>query len=130
MRLLRLLLLLAATGWPSLPAAAAELWMVRRNGCPWCQAWDRDVGPLYNKSDLGRRAPIRMIDIDRRPEHPPFKAPVIYTPTFVLVDHDREIGRIEGYPGEDFFWSLLEHLLLQLPLPATDGLSVAPSRTD
>ena len=130
MRALRLLLLLVATGWSSAPAAAGELLMIRRDGCSWCEAWDRDIGPVYDKSNLGKRAPIRMIDIGRRPAHPQLKAPVIYTPTFVLVEHDLEIGRIEGYPGEGFFWSLLERLLLQLPLPATDGLSVAPSRTD
>ena len=40
-------------------------------------------------------------------------SPIRFTPTFVLVDDGREIGRIEGYPGEDFFWGLLERLLLQ-----------------
>lgn len=69
-----------------------------------------------------------MMDIGQQQARATLKTPVIYTPTFVLVEHDSEIGRIEGYPGEDFFWSLLERLLLQLPLPATDGLSVAPSK--
>ncbi|MBL3206218.1 thioredoxin family protein, partial [Klebsiella pneumoniae] len=38
-----------------------------------------------------------------------------YTPTFILVDGGREIGRIEGYPGADFFWGLLERLAQRLP---------------
>ena len=33
------------------------------------------------------------------------------TPVFVLIDHDREIGRIRGYPGEDNFWGLLAGLI-------------------
>jgi hypothetical protein len=41
------------------------------------------------------------------------KSPVRFTPTFVLVQDGRELGRIEGYPGEDFFWGLLERLMLQ-----------------
>ena len=36
-------------------------------------------------------------------------------PTFVLVEDGRELGRIEGYPGEDFFWGLLGKLLEKLP---------------
>ena len=53
--------------------------------------------------------------------------PVRYSPTFVLVDQGREIGRIEGYPGENFFWGLLENLVLKLPSPnATTG--AAPKR--
>jgi hypothetical protein len=37
--------------------------------------------------------------------------PISFTPTFVLVEDGRELARIEGYPGEDFFWGLLGMLL-------------------
>jgi hypothetical protein len=30
----------------------------------------------------------------------------------VLVENGAEIGRIEGYPGEDFFWGLLKQMLI------------------
>ena len=98
------------------PAQAAELLMYRRAGCPWCQAWDEAVGPAYPKSDIGRLLPLRAIDLDRDP--PPTIAlarPVHFTPTFVVVDEGREVGRIEGYPGEDFFWGLLDKLARGLP---------------
>jgi hypothetical protein len=39
------------------------------------------------------------------------KAPVTMAPTFVLVDNGREVGRIVGYPGADFFYGLLGELL-------------------
>jgi hypothetical protein len=39
---------------------------------------------------------------------------VRYSPTFVVVMDGREIGRIEGYPGEAFFWGLLEKYTPQL----------------
>jgi thioredoxin-related protein len=38
-----------------------------------------------------------------------------YTPTFVLVDKGKEIGRIRGYPGESFFWGLLSVIIEKLP---------------
>lgn len=98
------------------PAFAAELLMLRRAGCPYCATWDRVVGPVYPKSDIGRRAPIRMVDLDRDPPVAvKLDRAVRFTPTFVLVEDGREIGRIEGYPGEDFFWGLLDKLVRNLP---------------
>jgi hypothetical protein len=95
-------------------AAAAELVMFRRAGCPYCAAWDRAIGPIYPKTDIGKRVPLRQVDVDRdRDGKVILSSPVRFTPTFVLVDSGRELGRIEGYPGEDFFWGLLERLLLQ-----------------
>ena len=96
------------------PAAAAELVMYRRDGCPYCATWERVIGPVYPKTDIGKRIPLRQVDLDRKPDGKVvLTSPVRFTPTFVLVDSGRELGRIEGYPGEDFFWGLLERLLLQ-----------------
>jgi thioredoxin-related protein len=107
---LALLLLLGVSA-----AQAAELVMFRRDGCPWCLAWDRDIGPIYHNTDIGRIAPLRFADIKRKPEDVALARPVRYTPTFVLVEAGREAGRIEGYPGEDFFWARLERLVQDLP---------------
>ena len=107
---LALLFLLCASAAP-----AAELVMFRRDGCPWCLAWDRDIGPIYGRTDIGQDLPLRFEDIKRRPTEVELARPVRVTPTFVLVDAGREIGRIEGYPGEDFFWGLLERLVQRLP---------------
>ena len=96
------------------PAAAAELVMFRRAGCPYCAAFDRAIGPIYPKTDIGKRLPMRQVDLDRGLDGKvTLVSPVRFTPTFVLVESGRELGRLEGYPGEDFFWSLLERLLLQ-----------------
>ena len=121
-----LVLALTVTG-----AAAMELIMFRQAGCPWCAAWDREIGPIYPKTDIGQRAPVRFVDIARaRDFAAELKSPVRFTPTFVLFDGGREIGRIEGYPGQDFFWPRLESLV---PKPATTGgltLALPPRRTE
>ncbi len=97
-------------------ALAAELVMFRRAGCPWCRAWDQKVGVVYDKTDVGRKTPVRMVDLDRDPMPAiALTLPVRYTPTFVLADGAKEIGRIEGFPGEDFFWGLLDNLVRKLP---------------
>ena len=95
---------------------AAELVMFRQALCEWCKVWDDEVGVVYNKTQEGQRVPIRQIDIhDERPADLKSIRPVVFTPTFVLVDGGKEIGRILGYPGEDFFWGLLNQMLKKMP---------------
>lgn len=111
--------------WMS-PAAAAELIMFRRDGCAWCEAWDREIGPIYGKTEIGRRAPLRMVDFRRDRPGVVLKRPIIYTPTFVLAEIGREIARIEGYAGDHFFWSMIEALVRQLPAEAATLPPVKP----
>ena len=93
-------------------SASAELIMFESATCPWCAAWDRDVGIIYDKTDEGKQAPLRRADVDApRPTDLRHIESIVYTPTFVLTEHGREVGRIVGYPGEDFFWGLLGDLL-------------------
>ena len=96
------------------PALALELIMVERAGCHYCIAWKEDIGPAYPNTEMGRFAPLRMIDIaEAPPEGITFDSRVVFTPTFVLVEDGQEIGRIEGHPGEDFFWGMLHRLLTE-----------------
>jgi len=96
----------------SLPAMTAELIMVDRAGCPYCIAWKEQIGPAYPNTDLGKFAPLRIVDLrDGAPEGVTFARPALFTPTFILIEDGQELGRIEGYPGEDFFWGLLEIML-------------------
>jgi hypothetical protein len=93
---------------PAAPARSAELLMFERAGCPWCARWNREVAPGYLRSEEGAYAPLRRIDLDResQPANIAFKTPVRFTPTFVLVDQGREIGRLIGYIDAATFWGL------------------------
>ena len=94
------------------PVRAAELIMFEQAGCVWCAKWNKEVGPVYPKTDEGAQAPLRRIDIrDRPPDDMQFARDLHFTPTFVLMVDGVESGRIEGYPGEDFFWGLLGRLI-------------------
>lgn len=96
-------------------ARAAELVLFERAGCAWCEAFDREITPVYGKTEEGLRAPLRRVDTERpRPADLAFIDAERLTPLFVLVDHGREIGRIRGYPGEDFFWGMLDELMKML----------------
>ena len=94
------------------PACALELIMFETEGCVWCKKWREDVGSIYDRTQEGKIAPLRSIDLtEDAQEQFKLKAPVSISPTFVLVSEKNEVGRIIGYPGEDFFWALLSDLL-------------------
>ncbi|MCV9936943.1 thioredoxin family protein [Boseaceae bacterium BT-24-1] len=110
----------------SLPAVAAELVMYTRNGCPFCVRFEREVAPIYAKTPEGKAAPLRRIELPaggvRGGE---LHEPVIATPTFVLVDNGREVGRITGYLNDDMFWGLLGRLVAVIETPDQVQRSVA-----
>lgn len=95
------------------PVAAAELIMVEEHGCIWCARWNAEIGPAYPNTSEGRFAPLRRVDISDIPDDLTILRRVNYTPTFLIVENGQEITRIEGYPGQDFFWPILNHLLLE-----------------
>lgn len=98
------------------PAGAAELLVFERPGCAWCLRFDREIAPIYPKTEEGRLAPLRRLDIDEGDASGvALTAPVRYAPTFVLVEEGREVGRILGYAGEEAFWGLLADLTKKLP---------------
>lgn len=109
---LLLLLPLAAS-----PAHAAELLMFEERGCPWCLRWKQEVGVGYPRTPEGQRAPLRTIELHLgAPQGVQLSLPVRVSPTFVLVDDaGREVGRIVGYPGANFFWGLFGELAKKLP---------------
>ena len=97
---------------------AAELVMVKSSGCSWCELWEEEVGVVYNQTPQGIRLPIRRLNF-RKKNSLQTQLPVTYTPTFILLKDQKEVGRITGYPGESHFWALLDELLKKLPKPAT-----------
>jgi thioredoxin-related protein len=96
----------------ALGAQAAELVMFERTGCVWCRRWDLEVGAIYQRSPEGQRVPLRRASLDQAlPPELRLSPPVFYSPTFVLMEKGREIGRITGYQGEEAFWGLLGVML-------------------
>ncbi len=100
-------------------AAHAEdmrLLMFEEPGCYWCGKWNAQIGDIYPKTAEGRTAPLERIQLRNGiPSDAKLKSRPQYTPTFVVVRAGIEIGRIEGYPGEDFFWGLLNQILETTP---------------
>lgn len=94
------------------PSRAGELVMFERSGCPWCQRFDAEISPIYDRTDEGRQAPLRRVDMRAGvPGDVALAAPVRFAPTFVLVEEGREVGRITGYMSDDAFWGMLGSLI-------------------
>ena len=99
-----------------LPAIGGEtfLYMAEEHGCLWCERWDEEISHIYPKTAEGKTAPLVRYDLHgEAPADITFQSRVHFTPTFILVEDGVEVGRIEGYPSEDFFWGLLSQLFEQ-----------------
>lgn len=95
----------------ALPAYAFSdtfLYMAEEDGCMWCARWHAEIGPAYPNTQEGAQAPLVQFDLHGSPpKDVMFQRKVRFSPTFILVAEGQEVGRIEGYPGEDYFWGLL-----------------------
>lgn len=88
-------------------ASEPVLLMAEADGCHYCAQWHQEIGHIYPKTPEGRRAPLQTYDLHRETPDVVLEQEVRFTPTFVLVSEGQEVGRVEGYPGEDLFWGLL-----------------------
>lgn len=106
--------------------AASQLLMAEEPGCVYCARWNAEIGPIYPKTGEGAAAPLLQIDItEPLPDGITLARPITYTPTFVLLVDGTEQSRLEGYPGEDFFWGIVGDMLKKADI----DFSVKPAPT-
>lgn len=111
-RIIALLAVATVLALPATGSRAAELVMFERPGCVWCARFNADIAPIYGKTEEGQAAPLRRVDLNGSlPADLAGIDPGAFTPTFVVVKEGREIGRIRGYPGDAFFFGLLDRIL-------------------
>lgn len=107
-------------------AGDLRLVMVEQSGCAHCAQWNRDIAPIWPKTDEGRDAPLRRVDLHTPlPDDLTLNAKIVFTPTFVLTDNGTEVARLEGYPGEDFFWPIIGGMIKTAQTNSTDHATPA-----
>ncbi|WP_349360541.1 transcriptional regulator [Stappia sp.] len=117
----------ALVGASPLRAEDATLVMFEQKACEWCARWDAEIAPIYPKTEEGRRAPLRRVDIHNpMPQDLAWMRREVFTPSFALIVDGREVGRIRGYPGEDFFWGLLAEMIEKLDEDVDETSGAAP----
>ena len=99
---------------PQTSAADSRLIMVTSDHCPYCQAWELDVGAVYNKSPYATTLPLTRVEIgSKMPESVTLQKPVVGTPTFLIIHDGQEINRQNGYFDADLFWWWLSEYAAQ-----------------
>ena len=120
MRKFVIALVMAVSLLPQLARAEVNLVMAEQPGCIYCIRWDREIAHIYPKTAVGKAAPLLRYNI--REDAPPVTLAnsVRFTPTFILARDGVEIGRLEGYPSEDFFWGLIERMVVEAGFSVED----------
>ena len=82
-----------------------QLVMITSSHCPWCEAFEDDVGKSYDLTEEALVYPLRRYDFYKGlPGDLAHLTPATMTPTFIFVRDEVEVGRIVGYPGAELFW--------------------------
>jgi hypothetical protein len=93
-------------------ASAAELVYVEWKDCGYCKIFNRQMAWAYESSAIGKKVPLRRVDILRRwPADLKQVNRPSYTPVFILVQKGREVGRFDGYANPQGFRRNLQRLL-------------------
>jgi hypothetical protein len=93
--------------------AARELIMITSQHCPYCMAWERDIGAIYHKSPYADNLPLTRLEFGSDlPADIRISSDLRGTPTFLILENRIEIDRIVGYSdAEMFWWQISEYAL-------------------
>ncbi|MEE9334496.1 MAG: thioredoxin family protein [Granulosicoccaceae bacterium] len=104
-------------GWANASVDTIELLMIESDNCPYCRKFDREIADIYPKTAEGKRAPLKRHKLgDTLPDKYAgldITASTL-TPTFILLENNKEVDRLPGYNSEDFFWYFLNDLFDKL----------------
>ena len=105
-------LFISSAGLAAEQPRSLELVFITSEHCPFCKAWERDVGQIYDSTPYALKARLRRVDLgDVDSALLTGAVKVFGTPTFLIVESNTEIGRIEGYQSSGmFFWALSEYI--------------------
>ena len=92
--------------------AETKLFMLTDKSCGVCIVWEKQIGNIYNKTDVSKIFPIERLYlnvIDKNKLNSIFKTSA--TPTFVFYRNNIEIGRISGYSNPEMFWWQIDEII-------------------
>ena len=76
------------------------------NTCAYCKAWEKEIANIYLKTEFENEFKLSFIDFFSNVDLGKYgiSKMVKVTPTFIFVKDKTEVGRIEGYNGQELFW--------------------------
>lgn len=95
--------------------ANLQLVVLEAPGCVYCNLFRRYVVPAYETSPKSRSVPMKFIDLnDKAYDELGLDGPVDMVPTTILMQNNREVGRIPGYLGPENFFHAVNHLMARV----------------
>lgn len=93
-------------------ASDLRLVMFTSKDCPVCQAWEREIGSVYQKSNYQVALPLTRVNFSAgTSDRMSLQEPISGTPTFIILENGEEVGRILGFTDKEMFWWELSSFL-------------------
>ena len=88
------------------------------NTCAYCKAWENEIANIYLKTEFEDQFELSFIDFfsEAYLEKYGISKIVKVTPTFIFVKDKTEVGRIEGYNGQELFWWQVDDVIANIRL--------------
>jgi hypothetical protein len=106
---------------------SAELILVEQGGCYSCVKFNQEQGAVFDLW-FAKELPLRRVDIhDRWPYKNAGVRRAMGTPTFILVEGGKEIGRFAGYGSSELFWKKFDAVMAKREGTAEAGVALTES---
>ena len=81
--------------------------------CAYCKAWENEIANIYLKTEFEDQFKLSFIDFSSNAVFEKYGISIIVkvTPTFIFVKDKTEVGRIEGYNGQELFWWQVDEII-------------------
>ena len=81
--------------------------------CAYCKAWENEIADIYLKTEFEDEFKLSFIDFFSNFDLEKYGIAKIVkvTPTFIFVKDKTEVGRIEGYNGQELFWWQVDEII-------------------
>ena len=81
--------------------------------CAYCKKWENEIANIYLKTEFEDEFKLSFINVfsNVKLENYGISKTVKVTPTFIFVKDKMEVGRIEGYNGQDLFWWQVDEII-------------------
>ena len=81
--------------------------------CAYCKAWENEIANIYPKTEFEDEFKLSFINFFSNVELEKYgiSKTVKVTPTFIFVKDKTEVGRIEGYNGQELFWWQVDEII-------------------
>lgn len=96
-------------------ATPLQMVVLETEDCTICVLFRRYIVPAYSLAPRAKDVPLKFVDMnDKAYDELNLDGPVSMLPTAILMQNNREVGRISGYMGPENFFHAMKRLMARL----------------